>query len=243
MKKLSPVACALVVSASLAALACARVAPSSAEAAQNANASAQGASAKAQDAPTRRVEGQTIISAEKQAARIEFGKEFKYVGGHAFILYGVARAEQHFFVDADREGRIRRFYWVQFEGYLPANSHVYDYKVNKSVNIGGLDFVADAGPRNIKANPGRADGDGVRAREFLAAKGYRFAGDDVVMQRLVHLVGEPKRDELMIIYMEDLGEKKLTAADVAPGGREAPRWEEFSRALLERAAGGMKISR
>ncbi len=114
--------------------------------------------------------------------------------------------------------------------------------MTKSVNIGGLDFVADAGPRNIKLNPGRPDSDGARAREFLASKGYRLAGDEVVTQRLVHLVGEPKRDELMIIYLEDLGPRKLTAADLSPGGREAARWDEFSRALLERAVGGIKIS-
>jgi hypothetical protein len=243
LKILSSVACALIVSAVVPALACVRVAPTSAGAAQNAN--AQNANAAAQDAgqPTRRVEGRTLVSDSLPKVRIEFGKEFKYVGGHVFILYEVARAEQHFFVDADKDGRVRRFYWVQFEGYLPTNSHAYNYKALKSVNIGGLDFVADAYARNIKLNPGRADSDGARAREFLAAKGYRLASDEVVMQRLVHLVGEPKRDELMIIYLEDLGAKELTAADFAAGGRAAARWDEFTHSLLERAIGGMKISR
>lgn len=238
LKKLSPVACALVVSAILPALACAPATSTRAGAAQNANAAAQDAGA-----PARRVEGQTLVSAEKPAVRVEFGKDFKYVGGHVFILYDVARAEQHFFVDADKDGRVRRMYWVQFEGYLPTNSNAYNYKVTKSVNIGGLDFVADAYARNIKLNPGRPDSDGVRAREFLAAKGYRLASDEVLSQRLVHLIGEPKRDELMIIYLEDLGARKLAAADFSPGGREAARWDEFSHALLERAVGGMKISR
>ena len=228
LKKLLPVVCALIVSASLIALACARAAPTPAT----------------QDAgpPTRRVEGQTLVSTEKPRVRIEFGKEFKYVGGQAFILYNVARAEQHFFVDADEDGRIRRFYWVQFEGYLPTNSHAYDYKATKSVNVGGLDFVADAYARNLKLNPSRPDSDGRRAHDFLNAKGYRLEGVDVAMQRLVHLIGEPKRDELMIIYLEDLGPRKLTAADFAPGGREAARWDEFSQALLERAVAGLKIS-
>ena len=250
LKRLSPVACALVVFAASTALACVRAAPTSAEAAQNANAPAQNANAAAQDAkaqdagaPTRRAEGQTLVSDSLPKVRIEFAKDFKYVGGHAFILYNVARAEQHFFVDADKDGRVRRFYWVQFEGYLPTNTHAYDYKVTKSVQIGGLDFVADAYARNIKANPGRADSDGARARDFLASKGYRLASDEVVLQRLVHLIGEPKRDELMIIYLEDLGARKLAAADFAPGGREAARWDEFSHSLLERAVGGMKISR
>lgn len=231
MKRLSPVACALVVSAVMTALACVRAAPTSVGSAQ------EGIH------PTRRVTGRTLVSDATPRVRISFDEKFKYVGAQAFILYDVARAEQHFFVDADKDGQIRRFYWVQFEGYLPTNSHAYNYKVSKSVNVGGLDFVADAFARNVKLNPSRADSDGARAQYFLASKGYQLAGDEIVMQRLVHLIGEPKRNELMIIYIEDLGAKKLTAADFAPGGREAARWDEFSHALLERAVGGLKISR
>jgi hypothetical protein len=193
----------------------------------------------------RAVKGQVLTSPAMPAASIEFDKDFKYVGGHSFILYDVARAEQHFFVDADKDGRVKRFYWVQFEGYLPSNTHAYDYKqkVPRTVNVGGLEFIADASPRNMKANPSRPDSDGARARAFLESKGYRMAGDDILMQRLVHLVDEAKRNELMVIYIEDLGAMNLTAADFAGGGSAAARWPEISKGLLERAVGGMKISR
>jgi len=193
----------------------------------------------------RAVKGQVLTSPAMPAASIEFDKEFKYVGGHSFILYDVARAEQHFFVDADKDGRVKRFYWVQFEGYLPSNTHAYDYKqkVPRSVQIGGLEFIADAYPRNIKANPGRPDSDGTRARTFLESKGYRMASDDLLSQRLVHLVDETRRNELMVIYIEDLSPTGLVAADFAEGGRAAARWPDISKGLLERAVGGMKISR
>jgi hypothetical protein len=177
------------------------------------------------------------------ALRLEFDKDFKYVGNQSFILYDVANAEQHFFVDANRQGRVKRFYWVQFEGYLPTNTHAYNYKVNKTVNIGGLDFIADAHPINIKTNPSRPDSDGARARAFLESKGYRMAGDDILMQRLVYMVDEAKRNELMIIYLEDLSAMNLVAADFAENGRAAARWNEISAALLERAVKGMKLSR
>ncbi|HEX7175758.1 MAG TPA: hypothetical protein VF240_10905, partial [Pyrinomonadaceae bacterium] len=98
-------------------------------------------------------------------------------------------------------------------------------------------------PRNIKANPSPSDSDGARARSFLESKGYRMAGDDILMQRLVHLVDEARRNELMVIYIEDLGGMGLTAADFAGGGSAAARWPDISKGLLERAAGGMKISR
>lgn len=191
----------------------------------------------------RSVKGQTLTSIELPAVRLKFDKKFKYAGSNDFILYDVARAEQHFFVDADKEGRVHRLYWIQFEGYLPSNTHTYDYKVRQTVKIGGLDFIADAYARNIKADPGRPDSDGSRARAFLESKGYRMASDDVMSQRLVHLVDERKRSELMIIYLEDLSSQGLTAADVDKGGRAAARWNEISKGLLERAIKSMEVQR
>ncbi len=193
--------------------------------------------------PSRIVKGQVLTSAEKPALRIEFDKGFKYAGGHDFILYDVARAEQHFFVDADKDGHIKRIYWVQFEGYLPSNDHTYRYKVNKTTKIGGLEFIADASARNVKGNQGRPDSDSNRARAFLESKGFRMASDDVMSQRLVHLVDEAKRNELMIIYMEDLGGTGLTAADLTANGKAAAQWEEMAKGLLERATKGLKFSR
>ncbi|MGH7725600.1 MAG: hypothetical protein ACREOU_09245 [Candidatus Eiseniibacteriota bacterium] len=191
---------------------------------------------------TRSVKGQVLTSTEMPAVSLTFDKAFKYVGGQVFILYDVARAEQHFFADTDEQGRIKRMYWVQFEGYLPSNTKSYRYEVTKTVKIGGLDFIADSWSRNIKENPGRPEGDGSRARAFLKEKGYRLASDDVLSQRLVHLIGEPKRDELMIIYMEDLAPRKLTAKDLAPDGRAAAQWDGLAKGLLERSMKGMEIS-
>jgi hypothetical protein len=191
----------------------------------------------------RNVKDRVLTSPEMPAVRIEFDKSFEYVGNHSFILYEVANAEQYFFVDSDKDGRIKRMYWVQFEGYLPGNAHSYRYKVNKTANIGGLEFIADAYARSMKGAQGRPDSDGNRARAFLEGKGYRMASDEVLSQRLVHLVDEAKRNELMIIYLEDLSGMGLTAADLAEGGRASARWDEISNGLLERAVKGMKIQR
>ena len=140
------------------------------------------------------------------------------------------------------EGRIKRLYWIQFEGYLPGNTHTYVYKSPKKVDIAGLSFFADAFARNVKLNPGRADSDGSRARSFLQAKGFRMAGDEILMQRLVHLTDDTKRNELMIIYMEDLSGMGLTAADLGKDGKAAKQWDEISKGLLDRAIKGIKLS-
>ncbi|MBL8168515.1 MAG: hypothetical protein JNJ50_10190 [Acidobacteria bacterium] len=200
------------------------------------------ATAQTQTGSARTVKGQVITSTEKPVARLEVAPEFKYVGTQDFILYDVARAEQHFYVDADKDGRIKRLYWVQFEGYLPTNQHTYRYRANKTASIGGLEFIADAYARNLKSGQGRPDSDGARAKAFLEGKGLRFASDDVMMQRLVHLVDDKKRDELMIIYLEDLSGTGLTAADLAPAGKAAAQWEEMAKGLLERAIKQLKLS-
>lgn len=195
------------------------------------------------NAPTRTVKGRVLTSSGVPPAQIKFDDDFKYVGSQDFILYDVARAEQHFFVDADSAGRIRRFYWVQFEGYLPENTHTYDYESAQTVRLGPFDFFADSHPVPIKAATARPDSDGARAKAFLESKGLRMAGDDILLQRLVHLVDEKKRDELLIIYIEDLSAAGLTAADLAPGGRAAGRWPQLSKDLLKRALDGLEISR
>jgi hypothetical protein len=194
-----------------------------------------------QDAQLRQVKGRIIKSKDLPAVELEFGKEFKYVGGHKFVLYDVANAEQHFFVDADKQGRIKRMYWVQFEGYLPSNDKTYDYKGTKTVNIGGLDFIADTYARNIKANPGRPDGDGARGRAFLESKGYRLASDEIISQRLLHFIPEKRRDELMIIYLEDMTPLGVTSADVAAGGNAQAKWNEIVASLLARAQKDLKL--
>ena len=58
-------------------------------------------------------------------------------------LYGVAEAEQHFFVQSAANGLVERFYWIQFEHYLPTNTHRYDYPSTRTTDIGGLSFIYD----------------------------------------------------------------------------------------------------
>jgi len=193
--------------------------------------------------PARTVSGQVLKSTVNPAVRLEFDKAFKYVGTQSFILYEVAHAEQFFFVEADKEGRVKRFFWIQFEGYLPTNTYSYKYKLTEVVNADGFDFIADAYPRSLKGDLGRPDSDGNRARTFLAGKGFRMAGTEIISQRLVHLVDAEKRNELMIIYTEDLSDTGLTAADLNEGGSAHDRWNDVARGLLDRALKNMKVSK
>ena len=185
--------------------------------------------------------GQVLTSPELPKLKLKFDKAFKYAGGHTFILYDVARAEQHFFVDADKDGNVSRFYWIQFEGYLPSNTHRYDYDSPKTVKIGGLDFYSDVYARKVDTKQGRPDSDGNRAREFLLSKGYKTASDEVMMQRLVHMVDKDNRTELMLIYLEVLTSTGYTSADLSKNGKAFDKWPTIAEGLLRRATSGFQI--
>lgn len=188
---------------------------------------------------TRTVKDNVLTSTEKPALGLKIDKGFKYLGAQSFILYGVATAEQHFFVDADENKQFKRLYWIQFEGYLPDNKNTYRYQGKKKASLGKFEFFADAAAR--KSGPSsRPDSDSAMFMKFIKEKGYHMAEGDYLSQRLLHYLDD-KRDELMIIYLESLAPMQLTAADLAPTGKAAGQWEGIAEKLLQRTLKGMEL--
>ncbi len=195
--------------------------------------------------PERVVDGQTLTSERDPKATLRFADRFRYVGGQRFVLYGVADAEQHFYVDADSQGRIRRLYWVQFEHYLPGNEGRYDYSDRLQVEMGDLSFTidtkvfADYASTVFGANA-RDDSDQARAGSLLRGKGFTLPAA-AVRTRMFHLPEVTHRSELMIIYAE-----VLTAEDFA--GRAIPQesaaenqWPDLARRTVEHARDSLTI--
>jgi hypothetical protein len=157
-------------------------------------------------APARRVKGQVLSSSSLPAVRVRFERPFGYVGSQSFILYDRAQVEQYFFVDADRQGRIRRMYMAQFEGYLPSANAAYNYTPTKTVSLGGETYIVNAeGVPDVAAALRQSpQSDVARAAAFLEGKGYHV-GRSVVFQRFVRLADEAKRHEFILLYVEDAG--------------------------------------
>src|SRR5438445_3511051 len=126
---------------------------------------------------TRHVKGQVLTSTSLPPIRIKFDKAFKYVGSQSFILYDRSQVEQHFFVDADKQQRIKRMYMMQFEGYLPNIKATYDYSVTETVNLGGQTYIVNAEsipnvPVALKQNQ---QSDVTCAESFLKINGYSIS--------------------------------------------------------------------
>jgi len=190
--------------------------------------------------PERHVTGSVITSDHDPRLRIRLPKSVLYVGADRWDLYGIADCELHAFVEADRERNVQRLYWVQFEGYLPTKPELrHQYDSPRHTNIGGLDFYVDTWvrPGDAKIQPG-SDREHIEA--LIRTKGYKMPAG-MISVRLVHLLDEQKRKELMIIYSESLKPTGFTAADLQKGGKAESLWLTLEGDLLLRATQAIKI--
>lgn len=181
------------------------------------------------------VDGNSIVSGFDPEAIVSFSGEFEYIGGHKFILYGVADTEQYFFVEKTEDGTLKSVYWIQFEAYLDDNDYSYDYSDSPGrTNIGGYDFYVDQEFFVSNPNAKRRKGtDGSMYRQFLADQGFDRP-TDAYYARLVHMTDDTNRKELMIIFLEHLPASGLTAVDYMEGGRLADETEAMLQQFLDK---------
>jgi hypothetical protein len=187
-----------------------------------------------------RVQGQTITSTGFPQGSITFDSSFTYVGVDTFVLYDVARCEIHLFAQADSARNVQRLYWVQFEGYLPGIDDTYNYSNDpRRTLINGFTFYDRPRYYNSEAAAAnrRKGSDGEHMMKLLERNGYRITGDLMTL-RLVRL-DPSSRNELMIIYAEDLGLHGLSVAELE---RSPQTWEAVTDGLRTRALTGMTMT-
>ena len=170
------------------------------------------------------VTGSTIRVGLPNLTSLTAAAPFKYAGGHRFILSGVADAEQHAFVEADANGRVSRFYWIQFEAFLPTITSRYNYEVDSAITRGAIEWRVQ--PRSYAAPPDPASDRG--ALYALLRKSGFEPPVTARRVRLVYLPTPDRRSEVMIIYAETTeSAAQMTGGEV--------------RALLDRAFGGLQV--
>ena len=190
--------------------------------------------------PERKVEHNVVISQNDPAVRIELPKSARYLGADRWVLYGIADCELHAFVDADKQKQVQQLYWIQFEGYLPSKPdlhHTYDSPTHAT--IGGMDFYVDTW---VRGNDEKFDvgSDREHIDTMIRNKGYTMPSG-MMYVRLVHLLDDQKRKELMIIYGEDLAPTGHTVADLRKNGKAYDQWPVLQKSLLEHAEEKIKI--
>ena len=184
--------------------------------------------------PERKVARNAIVSAHDPKVRVQFPDSVQYVGADRWNLYDIADCELHAFADADVKKNVQRLYWVQFEGYLPSKpDFTHQYDSPRHTTIGGLDFYVDTWVRSKDAETQRGS-DRQHIEELIRSKGFHMPAG-MMYVRLVHLLDEQKRKELMIIYGEYLAPTGFSVADLSQGGKAFDRWPAIEKDLLEHA--------
>jgi hypothetical protein len=191
-------------------------------------------------APERLVKGNRLISKSDPEVTIKLPRNAKHLGADRWNLYDIADCELHVFVEADANKLVRTLYWIQFEGYLPTNTHIYDYSKDEPVTFAGRQFYQRPrfGPNTSPAKPG-SDLEHVRA--IVERAGYRMPAESMNV-RLVHLLDEARRKELMFIYIEDLAPTGYTSEQLMDGDNTRPEWEPIKKELVARAMKRIELS-
>lgn len=190
--------------------------------------------------PERQVRGNIISSEHNPRIQIQLPQTVQYVGADRWVLYGIADCELHAFVDADRKRNVQQLYWIQFEGYLPSKPELHHkYDSPRHTTIGGLDFYVDTWVRPTAADV-KAGSDLEHIEALIRKKGYKLP-NGIMAVRLVHLLDDQKRNELMIIYAEDVAPTGFTAVQLAPNGSASDHWSEIEQGLIARAEQKLKL--
>lgn len=188
----------------------------------------------------RTVQNNILFSAGLPVARFQVDPKFTYVGNTSFSLYNAAHVEQHHFVIANEEKRVERLLWFQFEGYFDTNEYKYSYSSMETTILYSLDFLHDADVMNIDDDyKERPTSDSAHVIDYLKQMRYTMEGD-VLFKRLVWL-GPNLRNELMIIYSEDLRPTGYSISDLTNGKNTADKRIQLFRALHERALSSFRI--
>ncbi|HYJ82719.1 MAG TPA: hypothetical protein VEW26_07755 [Allosphingosinicella sp.] len=197
-------------------------------------------------APAARVKRHAVVHAGK-GVTVRVPEAAAYVGSERFALYGIADAEIHVFAEADGKRRLTRLYWIQFESPLPSRPEArYDYSDNERAELWGRTTWVRTGPRRT-ADPGRAGSDREHVMNILARAGYAVPAE-TMNARLVQILDDPSgtgkgRDELMLIYSEDLAPTGKAYDALVKDGGTTPAWDSLEAPLVARAAAAFTVER
>jgi hypothetical protein len=189
------------------------------------------AAAAADKSPERVVQASTLTSRHDPAVTIQLPAAAHYAGAARWDLYDICDAELHVFVEADAQRRVQRLYWVQFEHYLPDNTYTYDYPFTEALTLGGRVFDVTTNFR--PSGPSKPGSDRERVLQLVAQSGYAMPAETMSV-RLVNLLDQSRRQELMFIYTEDLALSSTSVAELQASGSEA-KWQALRAGLTGRA--------
>jgi len=197
-------------------------------------------------APAAIVRGHTVTH-PAALITVRVPKSATYVGSDRFDLYGVADAEIQVFAERDKNKRLTKLYWIQFESYWPSQpDKTYNYTSDRREQHWGNTVWVRSRPVPT-AGPKRPGSDGEHVQAILQRAGYNMP-PELMNVRMVQLLDDPDgtghgRRELMFIYGEDLASSGKTLVDLTTDGKPNASWAPIDHGLVERAIKAFSVKR
>lgn len=182
-------------------------------------------------------QGPSVTSERWPWVTVGVPEEFSFLGSTVIDLYGVATAEIHALAEAEG-GVVRRLYWIQFEGYHESSDNTYDYSAEPwRVEIDGRSFYGGPNAYPKEDLTEASEGSDSRAIVELVRGTGLVLPDEIARVRLVHL-DDARRNELMIIYLEDLA---LSGTSLAALETDIPERDRLVERIRDRAVTRLDI--
>ena len=196
----------------------------------------------ASNSQTRTVEKQTLISTELPKIAITVDPAFKYIGKFDFVLKEIAKGERYVFVDADRGKKIKRLFIAQFEGFIPGNSHTYNYRFDNAELMAGHKFRQNTfAYSNLESERDAPAAEAALTAKFLRDRGYKLE-DELMMSRFLTVPDAERRNELILFYLENASTTGKNIADFYADDEETTVWKNISVGLTARSREAFKVS-
>ncbi|MFN2145587.1 MAG: hypothetical protein ACK2T7_09550 [Anaerolineales bacterium] len=182
----------------------------------------------------RSVKENTLTSSVLPEMTLRLAEDLPYLGSLAFDLKGIAQVERYLFVHAEN-GVAQRLFIVQFEGFLPDNTHTYRWPTRTPMTLCEVDWQHNPyffdNAENIRSDPG-AESD--HTTRFLQAKGLRIE-DELMMSRFARIVGAARRHEVILFYLENVSATGHTMEEISEDGDIRPAYQSIADGLVARS--------
>jgi hypothetical protein len=193
-------------------------------------------------APIRTVHGNVLTSSDLPKLTLTLDKRFEYVGRAAFNIRNIADGERFVWVQADSFKHVQKLFIVQFEGFMPDIDSTYRFELTNPVRLGSYDYRHNIWFWDNYANYlAHKSPDADSSYDLLRSKGYQLDAE-LAMSRFATIVGDDKRHELILFYIESLkvlGHKLEEFPEDKPASAEQKKIEQ---ALDERSRKAFSVN-
>lgn len=195
--------------------------------------------------PQRHVTDNVLVSGAMPSIQIRVHPPLTSLTALKFVVMETQHVELYLFAERDEDGHLKRALTVQFEGYLPDNNFRYDYDLTHKVRLGDFDYLHDTGVLKLDAAlKRRPEGDLAAWVGWLKTNGGGESypnWNELIYSRYVRLLDRARRDEILILYFENLKDLGYTVDDLVSGGPRAGDLPGLSAGVRQRALASFSV--